>query len=377
MRKERNFLQCKTSTEELVEAFRNGKMVILVDDEGRENEGDLIIPAQMATPDAINFMARFARGLICLSLSEEQVKKLGLSLMPQRNSTRYQTAFTVSIEASEGVTTGISARDRAHTIATAIAPDATAKSIATPGHIFPVIARPGGVLERAGHTEAAIDLVRLAHLNPSAVICEIMNDDGTMARRDDLVIFAETHQIKIGSIADLIAYRLKDKMLIERQVEKDIVTPHGPFRMIVYQEKMSEKQHVALIKGKIFSKKTILVRMHASDFLADICGGGINEPSPDFLNKAMAIISKKESGVIVLLRGHENDSLHAEIQATDNKKEEVKKSQTIRYYGIGAQILLDIGVKNMKILSNSDKQLAGFEGFGLSIISWQNFDSET
>src|SRR5271170_2908244 len=266
--------QYLSSADELIEEARNGRMFILVDDEDRENEGDLVVPAQFATPDAINFMARHARGLICLALTSGRVEKLGLPLMRQQNGTRHQTAFTVSIEAREGVTTGISAADRAKTIAVAINPDSTRDDITTPGHVFPLLAREGGTLVRAGHTEASVDIARKAGLNPSAVICEIMNDDGTMARLPDLVSFAQRHNLKLGTIADLIAHRRRTERLVKRVEQGVVPGPQGGlWRMVAYQSKVDGVEHVALVKGDISGSAPVLVRMHAVDTISDLLGG--------------------------------------------------------------------------------------------------------
>jgi 3,4-dihydroxy 2-butanone 4-phosphate synthase/GTP cyclohydrolase II len=351
---------------DIIEEARNGRMFILVDDEDRENEGDLVIPAQMATPEAINFMAKFGRGLICLALTHQRIDELGLKLMERRNENRHSTAFTLSIEAKEGITTGISASDRARTISVAIDPNSHPDDIVTPGHVFPLMAREGGVLVRAGHTEAAVDLARLAGLNPSGVICEIMNDDGTMARRDDLIAFAQTHGLKIATIADLIAYRRRNDRLVERTVESDFVSEHGgAFKMAVYVNKIAYAEHLALWKGDISGEAPVLVRMHAmnvlDDVLADASSGRAHE-----LQRALAILGKEERGVLVLIREPMATSLSDKLR--QKRGEEPQGGGELRDYGVGAQILLDLGVRNMILLSNSKKTVIGLEGYGLSIV---------
>src|SRR5260370_11006660 len=296
------FSEVKAAAEDIIEEARKGRMFILVDDEDRENEGDLVIPAQCATPEAINFMAKHARGLICLALTRERVEQLGLALMSQNNGTRHQTAFTVSIEAREGVTTGISAADRARTVAVAIDPACGPQDIVSPGHVFPLVARDGGTLERTGHTEAAVDLARLAGLNPSGVICEIMNDDGTMARRNDLIAFAQRHGLKIGTIADLIAYRRRHDRIVERALESDFDSRWGgKFRMHVYVNRVAHAEHIALVKGDVTTPGPVLVRMHAlnvlDDVLADRSSGRGGE-----LHAAMDVIGAAGRGVVVLIR---------------------------------------------------------------------------
>ncbi len=296
------FKDLASPVEDIIEEARNGRMFVLVDDEDRENEGDLVIPAQMATPEAINFMAQHGRGLICLALTGERVRELGLSLMEQRNSSRLETAFTISIEAREGVTTGISAPDRARTVATAIDPSKGSHDIVTPGHVFPLIARDGGVLVRTGHTEAAVDLARLAGLNPSGVVCEIMNEDGTMARRDDLIAFAQRHGLKIGTITDLIAYRLRHDQIVEQHGETILDSRFGgEFRMYIYTNKIVHAEHVALVKGDISRGGPVLVRMHALNVLDDVLGGQETGRGGE-LQAAMEMISREGRGVVVLIR---------------------------------------------------------------------------
>ena len=352
------------SAEEIIEDARNGKMFILVDAEDRENEGDLVIPAQFATPDAINFMAKYGRGLICLSMTEARVNTLALPLMAQDNASRLTTNFTVSIEAREGVTTGISAADRAHTIAVAIDPTKGAADIVSPGHVFPLVAREGGVLRRAGHTEAAVDISRLAGLNPAGVICEIMNDDGTMARLPDLVKFAQFHGLKVGTIADLIAYRRRYDSLISREIEADISSKYGnDWKMIVYSNKPEYAEHVALVKGNVAGDDAVLVRMHALNLLGDVLGE-IDE-NPDTLHDAMRQIDAAGRGVVVLIREPRPMALSDRVRRKLGKP--AKEQQELRDYGIGAQILLDLGIRNMILLSNNKRTVVGLEGYGLTI----------
>jgi 3,4-dihydroxy 2-butanone 4-phosphate synthase/GTP cyclohydrolase II len=352
--------------EELIEDARNGRMFILVDDEDRENEGDLVIPAQMATPQAINFMARFGRGLICLSLTSKRVAELDLPLMSRNNESRHQTAFTISIEAREGVSTGISASDRARTIATAIDPTKGKNDIVSPGHIFPLEAREGGILVRAGHTEAAVDLARLAGLNPSGVICEIMNDDGTMARMPDLVKFAQFHNLKIGTIADLIAYRLKHDRVVELVTETSIDSLYGgKFAMKVYHSAVSLAEHVALVKGDLSGDKPVLVRMHAMNVMEDVLGDDSNKRGQE-LQRAMKMIAAEGRGVAVIIRERHPTRLSDTIKI--RKGEMSPNSNELRDYGVGAQILLDLGVKNMILLSNTRRTIVGLEGYGLRVV---------
>lgn len=345
--------------EEIIEDAKNGKMFILVDDEDRENEGDIIIPAQKCGNQEVNFMAKNGRGLICLALEKERIKKLGLPMMALNNNSRHQTAFTISIEAREGITTGISAADRAKTISDAINPKNDQRDIVSPGHIFPLQARDGGVLVRAGHTEASVDIAKLAGLNPSAVICEIMNDDGTMARRDDLFAFAQTHNLKIATIADLIKYRTKNDKLIKKITENNINSKFGgTFKAIDYQNKINNNQYKVLTYGKINPNADILVRMHHLNFNNDILADNLGESNN--LAKSMQIIAQNGSGVIVIFSGSENSDL------IDKSHDNI-----LRNYGIGAQILNDIGVKNMILLSKSQKSVIGLEGYGLKIVGYQ------
>jgi len=355
--------------EEIIEDAKAGRMFILIDDEDRENEGDLIIPAQMATPEAVNFMAKYGRGLICLALDTARVKDLGLRLMERHNATRHQTAFTVSIEAAEGVTSGISAADRARTIAVAIDPAKGKKDIVSPGHIFPLVARDGGVLVRAGHTEAAVDMARLAGLSPAGVICEIMNDDGSMARLPDLTKFAKEHHLKIATIADLIAYRRRSEKLVELVAESAFESKYGgAFRMRIYVNQIEYAEHIALIKGEIDPKRPTLVRMHALDVLHDVLGDTQDKNAAD-LHTAMQRIGKEGSGVIVLLREPRRSALSDKVKTRLGEKPEPQAN--LRDYGIGAQILLDLGVRDMILLSNSKRSVVGLEGYGLTIKGYE------
>lgn len=356
-------------TEELLEEARRGRMFILVDDEDRENEGDLVIPAQFATPDAINFMARYARGLICLSMTRARVDQLGLPLMAQSNGTRHQTAFTVSIEARDGVTTGISAADRARTVAVAINPELGREHIVTPGHVFPLVAREGGTLVRAGHTEAAVDFARLAGLNPSGVICEIMNDDGTMARMPDLVAFAQHHGLKLGTIADLIAHRRRTEKLVRRVEEGEVEQAiGGTWRAIVYESTAATGEHLALVKGDVSTDAPVLVRMHAASLFREIVSGrGLGD-----LHAAMRMIEAAGRGVVVLLRDPRPDALSIRLKRGPSHA----IAPEIRDYGIGAQILDDLGVKRIIRLSNNPRPLIGLEGYGLQVLETRPLPSE-
>jgi 3,4-dihydroxy 2-butanone 4-phosphate synthase/GTP cyclohydrolase II len=346
---------------ELIEEARAGRMFLLVDDEDRENEGDLVIPAQFATPDAINFMARHARGLICLAMTRARVDKLGLPLMAQANGTRHQTAFTVSIEAREGVTTGISAHDRAHTIAVAINPESTRDNITTPGHVFPLMAREGGTLVRAGHTEAAVDIARLAGLNPAGVICEIMNDDGSMARLPDLVPFAQHHGLKLGTIADLIGYRRRTERLVRRVQEGIIHAEGGEWQLIVYANTVDNAEHMVLTKGDITDPAPLMVRVHAVDLLGDMLGG----PHGTLLHHSMQLIAAEGRGALVLIRDNSPTSLSERVKLMAGGPRPIR---SLRDYGIGAQILVDLGVKDMVLLSNTHRTVIGLEAYGLNIV---------
>ncbi|MBF0093777.1 MAG: 3,4-dihydroxy-2-butanone-4-phosphate synthase [Alphaproteobacteria bacterium] len=358
--------QFLSSIEEIIEEARNGRMYILVDDEDRENEGDLVIPAQMATPDAINFMARHGRGLICLTITAARAEELNLPPMAQENLSRHATAFTVSIEAREGVTTGISASDRARTIAVAIDPTKGRNDLATPGHVFPLVARDGGVLVRTGHTEAAVDISRIAGLNPSGVICEIMNDDGTMARMPDLEKFAQFHGLKVGKIADLIAYRRRTEKLVERVVETTFESIYGgEWRMVVYANRLTHAEHVALVKGDLDRNSPAMVRMHALNLLDDVLGdrtagnGGV-------LHTAMAMVAAHGSGAVVLLRESGPTVLSDRVRA--HSAGTGAGAGTLRDYGVGAQILLDLRVRDMILLTNNRKNIIGLDGYGLSVV---------
>ena len=354
--------------EEIIEEARNGRMFILVDDEDRENEGDLIIPAQMATPDAINFMATHGRGLICLAMTRTRVDQLGLDLMSRSNGTRHETAFTVSIEAREGVTTGISAHDRARTIAVAIDAAKGRDDIVTPGHVFPLVARDGGVLVRAGHTEAAVDVARLAGLNPAGVICEIMKDDGTMARMDDLTAFARLHKLKMGTIRDLIAYRRQHDHLVEKRAELTFTSRWGgDWRAITFFNKATGDETMALVKGHIDPARPTLVRMHTMSMFVDVFGE-TNERA-GLLSRSMEMIAEEGRGVLVLINKPMKGivsrfmALRAAGKAAGDPQVE-----ELRDYGVGAQILAELGVQDMVLLSNTHHSLVGLEGYGLSIV---------
>lgn len=359
--------------EDIIEDARNGRMFVLVDDEDRENEGDLVIPAQMATPEAINFMAMYGRGLICLTLTRERVEQLELPHQEQKNVSRHSTAFTMSIEAREGVTTGISASDRARTIAVAIDPSKGKGDIATPGHVFPLEARDGGVLVRAGHTEAAVDISRLAGLNPSGVICEIMNDDGTMARLPDLIPFAEKHSLKIATIADLIAYRLKHDHVVERMQTQPFESIYGgAFDMTIYRSGIDGTEHVALTKGDVTTGGPVLVRMHAMDILDDVLGDATGGKA-GVLQRSMQAVAEAGRGAIVLIRHPRSDALsvHAQDALSGEPGDDGGVTPELRNYGLGAQILLDLGIKEMTLLSNTQRTIIGLEGYGLTVAGQQ------
>ena len=355
---ERDWADAISPIEEILDEARNGHMFILVDHEDRENEGDLVIPAQWATPDAINFMATHGRGLICLSMTSARIDQLGLPLMSTYNSSRHETAFTLSIEAREGVTTGISAADRARTVQVAIDASKGAADIATPGHVFPLRARDGGVLVRAGHTEAAVDISRLAGLNPSGVICEIMNEDGTMARLPDLVAFAQRHNLKIGTISDLISYRRRHDNLVKQREERVITSEFGgDWTMRIYTDETQGAEHIVLIKGDIAGPAPVLVRMHAMDPLLDVVGTGPKGRAGEF-GDAMRLIAGEGRVVLVLLR-----DLTMKLVVEDEVS-----PQTLRQYGLGAQILSSLGISDMILLSNSPKpKVVGLEAYGLTI----------
>ncbi len=351
--------------ETIIDEARNGRMFILVDDDDRENEGDLVIPAQMATPDAINFMARHGRGLICLALTKDRADQLGLEPMTRTNRSRNETAFTVSIEAKDGISTGISAADRARTVSVAIDATNDADAIVSPGHVFPLVARPGGVLVRAGHTEAAVDVARLAGLNPSGVICEIMRDDGSMARLDDLMDFARSHGLKIGTIRDLIAYRLKKDHLVERTASTLFKANSGAeWEAQVFRDKASGEEQLALVHGSLNVDKPVLVRMHSLDLFADVLGE--KGPRSGVLQAAMRAIEKHGSGVVVALHAAAPGSLSRSIDLRAGKP--VEGGDAVRGYGTGAQILAALGIRDMILLSNTSHSPVGLAGYGLAIV---------
>ncbi|MDB5394577.1 MAG: 3,4-dihydroxy-2-butanone-4-phosphate synthase [Rhodospirillales bacterium] len=353
---------------ELIEEAKAGRIFIMIDDENRENEGDLIIPAEHATPEAINFMARYGRGLICLALERDRVETLGLPLVSRQNASRHQTAFTVSIEARDGVTTGISAADRSHTIKVAINPESNARDIVTPGHVFPLAARDGGVLVRTGHTEAAVDISRMAGLNPSAVICEIMNDDGSMARLPDLIAFAQLHGMKIGTIEDLISYRRRTERLVEKILEEPFDShTGGEFRLMIYANTVAYAEHIALVKGDVSTAGPVLVRMHSVNILDDVLGDRASTRSRD-LHASMEAVGREGRGVVVLIREGYPTFLTDKLKA---RREGIEPNggHELRDYGIGAQILRDLGVSEMVLLSNNPMTVVGLEGYGLKIVS--------
>jgi 3,4-dihydroxy 2-butanone 4-phosphate synthase/GTP cyclohydrolase II len=358
---EENLRDAISSVEEIIEDARNGRMFILVDHEDRENEGDLVIPAQWATPDAINFMALYGRGLICLAMTGERIAELDLGLMSTNNSSRHETAFTTSIEAREGVTTGISAADRARTVQVAIDGSKGAQDIATPGHVFPLRARAGGVLVRAGHTEAAVDVSRLAGLNASGVICEIMNDDGTMARLPELVEFAKKHGLKIGPISDLIAYRRRHDNLVRVTSEEQITSEFGgEWTQRIYTDETHGDEHIVLTKGDLSGDDPVLVRMHALDPMLDVIGTGPKGRADEF-RAAMNAVAEAGRGVVVLLR---DTSMQLNTDETS--------PTTLRQYGLGAQILSSLGLSQLTLLTNSPTpKIVGLDGYGLEITGTQ------
>ncbi len=360
------------SMEDVLKDIRAGKMVILMDDEDRENEGDLIMAAEKVRPEDINFMARYGRGLICLTLTPERCKHLRLPLMVSETNENRTTNFTLSIEAAEGVTTGISAYDRAHTIRTAVRPDAKPEDLKQPGHIFPLMAQPGGVLTRAGHTEAGCDLIRLAGLEPAAAIVEILNEDGSMARRPDLEKFAKAHGLCIGTIAELIRYRLEKEKTVERIAERRVPTEFGEFRMAVYEDRVNKILHLALIAGEINPEKPALVRVHLQNTLNDVVGVQWEDLGWPLRN-AMRRIAR-EGGVVVILRQAEDPAaliqrLREHMNNTAHAEETATSAAILRTYGIGAQILLDLGVKRMRVLSQP-KRMHGLSGFGLEVVEY-------
>ena len=372
-----------STIEEVIEDARQGRMFILVDDEGRENEGDLVIPAEKTTPEVVNFMAKHGRGLICLSMTRQRVEELGLQPMAQKNQAQHQTAFTVSIEAREGVTTGISAADRAHTIAVAINSSNGRHDIVSPGHIFPLIAQDGGVLVRAGHTEAAVDVSRLAGLNPSGVICEIMNDDGTMARMPDLMTFAQEHGLKIATIADLIAYRRRTEKLIELVATSKINSRFGgAFDVRVYANKVTYAEHLAIVRGDVSGDEPVYVRVHQHNLLADSLGDqtasvffrGEARSRAGELEEALEFIAEKDRGVVVVIREPTQTTLSRFIKERQGQPMSTPMAD-LRQYGIGAQILQDLGIRNMVLLTNSQHKVVGLEGYGIHLTDQQPFGS--
>ncbi len=364
------------STEEIIADLRAGRMVIIMDDEDRENEGDLLLAADRVTPEAVNFMARFGRGLICLTLTKERCERLRLPLMVSDNHAPHATAFTVSIEAAEGVSTGISAGDRATTVRAAVAPDAGPKDLVQPGHIFPLMAQPGGVLVRAGHTEAGCDLARLAGLEPAAVIVEVLNEDGSMARRPDLEVFAVTHGLKIGTIADLIHYRVRHEKAVLKECECELPTEHGTFRLVAYRDSIDNELHLALTMGEITADRPTLVRVHLQNSLCDLFGTRHNACGWP-LQAAMRQIAEAGHGVVVILRNRDNaQDLLARLrdfQLHDGDDpvppRRLKERSELRTYGIGAQILSDLGVRKMRVMS-APKAMHGISGFDLEVVEY-------
>lgn len=359
-----------STAKEIIEEIRHGRMVVLVDDENRENEGDLVLASEFATAEHINFMAKYGRGLICLTLTEARCHQLNLSKMVQKNGTRMGTNFTVSIEAAEGVTTGISAADRARTVQVAVSKNAKPLDIVSPGHIFPLTAMDGGVLVRAGHTEAGCDLAHLAGCEPTSVICEILKDDGSMARLPDLKLFAAEHQLKIGTIADLIQYRAQTERLIERAAERMIQTPYGEMKLIAYHDKIAKETHLALIKGMPVPEKETMVRVHEPLSIFDLLDSSSCSHSWNTL-EAMKVIANAESGVIVLL--HQQETGEALVKRILGADESVRINQELRTYGIGSQILLDCGVGKMKLLAKPRK-MPSMAGFGLEVTGYLEAD---
>ncbi len=366
--------------EDVIEDARHGRMFILVDDEGRENEGDLVIPAEKADADAVNFMARFGRGLICLSMTRQRVEQLGLQYMAPKNQSPHQTAFTVSIEAREGVTTGISAADRAQTISVAINGNRGREDLVSPGHVFPLVAQDGGVLVRAGHTEAAVDISRLAGMNPSGVICEIMNDDGTMARMPDLVKFAQEHGLKIATIADLIAYRRRNEKLVEAIAETSITSRFGgDFKVKIYANRVDYTEHMALVCGDVSGDEPLLVRMHQTNLLADSLGdttpghffGGEARARGGELEASMRLIASKGRGIIVIIREPSKDALSRGVREREGDATSVPIHE-LRQYGVGAQILFDLGARNIILLSNTKRTVVGLDGYGITLVGQQS-----
>jgi len=358
---------------ELIEDISAGRMIVLIDDEDRENEGDLVMAASKVRPEDINFMAHHGRGLICMPITRERCEQLNLLLMVNKNETRFATNFTVSIEAAEGISTGISAYDRAHTIRTAAGPDVGPADISQPGHVFPIMAQPGGVLTRAGHTEAGVDLAMLSGLEPAAVLVEILNEDGTMARRPQLEAFAQKHGLKIGTIEDLIRYRLETERSVECLSSTDVETDFGSFKLLTYHDSINDELHLALLKGEVDPSEPILVRVHVQNPLSDVLG----IKRDDFglpLRLAMAEIARQGKGLVLVLGGHDdNDSLLRRIQKHPEPSVlsggDNRRSSELRTYGIGAQIIVDIGIRKMRVLS-APKRLTGLAGFGLEVVEY-------
>ncbi len=360
--------------EDIIEDARNGRMFILVDAEDRENEGDLIVPAQFATPDAVNFMAKHGRGLICLSMTRERANQLKLPLMAQDNRSRHSTNFTVSIEAKDGISTGISAHDRALTIATAIDPLKDDTDIVTPGHIFPLVARDGGVLVRAGHTEAAADIARMAGCTPAGVICEIMNEDGTMARLPDLIAFAQHHGLKIGTIADLIAYRRKHDRFVERRLDTQVETRWGgPFKLVVFRSLVDAVEHVAIVKGEVVSDEPVLVRMHKVSFADDVLGA-IGGRTTLVEHGIEGLKAHDGPGVMVFIRETNPAAIFERFGAASADAPDDREARRLREYGVGAQILLDLGVRKMILLSTAPRQIVGLDGYGLEVVEQREIE---
>ncbi len=368
------------TTEEIIADLRQGKMVVIMDDEDRENEGDLLLAADRVTPEAINFMAKYGRGLICLTLTKERCQRLRLPLMVMENQAPHSTAFTLSIEAATGVTTGISAADRATTIRAAVAADAQPRDLVHPGHIFPLMAEPGGVLVRAGHTEAGCDLARLAGLEPAAVIVEILNEDGTMARRPDLEAFAQTHGLKIGTIADLIHYRVSHEKTVRRECDCELPTEFGSFRILAYRDSIDDDLHLALVRGEIAAERPVLVRVHLQNSLCDLFGTqhpGCGWPLRDVMRQ----VAKAGEGVIVVLRNRDRvedllgrfKALSPRVKGEEGIPTRSKERSELRTYGIGAQILADIGVRKMRVMS-APRAMHGISGFDLEVVDYVGSD---
>ena len=361
------------SVPELIEDIRAGRMIVLIDDEDRENEGDLVMAASKVRPEDINFMAHHGRGLICMPITRERCEQLNLPLMVNKNEARFSTNFTVSIEAVEGITTGISAYDRAHTIRTAALPDAGPANISQPGHVFPLMAQPGGVLTRAGHTEAGVDLAMLAGLEPAAVLVEILNEDGTMARRPQLEAYAEKHDLKIGTITDLIRYRLENEESVRCLSSHDVETDFGPFRLMTYRDSINDQLHLAMLKGEVDPTEPMLVRVHVQNPLSDVLG----IKRDDFglpLRVAMAEIAREGNGMVLVLGSHEEDEdllrrIQKEPEPSVLKGGDSRQSSELRTYGIGAQIIVDMGIRKMRVLS-APKRMTGLAGFGLEVVEY-------